>query len=137
MKSFDDMPLMVRKEIFQFVWPELTLSKVREMYQDQDVNPAEFDMHLFGYVNEMRRIGSGFIGEKSHLCGVSAKLLTVFRRLNIKTQDEFSAYYMKKQGVRTIVIWGLLKDSERSAFLTFVQPFLNGTDVFSLLPGWN
>lgn len=134
MTSFDDLPLMVRKEIFQFVWPELTLSKVREMYQHHDVNPAELDMHLFGYANEMQRIGSGFIGEKLHLCGVSAKLLTL---LDIKTQDEFCAYYIKKKGIRTIVIWGLLKDSERSAFLTFAQPFLNGIDDFYLLTGWN
>jgi hypothetical protein len=137
MTSFDDLPLMVRKEIFQFVWPELTLSKVRELYQQHGVDPVELDMHLFGYANEMRRIGSGFIGEKLHLCGVSPKLLTVFRRLNIKTQNEFCAYYIKKQGVRTVVIWGLLKDSERSAFLTFAQPFLNGTDVFYLIAGWN
>lgn len=136
-RSFDDMPLMVRREIFGYVWPELTLSKVRTIYEQEGAEVVMVDLHLYGYANEMIRIGSMYIGEQAVICGVSPKLMSIYTRLGIKTQDEFRDYYMKKQGVHTIVLWGLLTDNERTGFLNFVKPFLNGTDNFVLLPGWN
>jgi hypothetical protein len=136
-RSFDDLPSVIRKLIFGYVWPELTISKVRAIYEERDVNSRVFDLHLFGYANEMRRIGRYFNGERNFLIGVSPKLMDIFSRFGIRTQDEFRDYYIRKEGVQTIVLWGLLNDSERTAFLDFIEPFLNGTGDFSLVAGWN
>jgi len=120
MQAYDTLPESLRKLIFSFVWPELTVAKLRQMYEDRGLDVELVDKHLYEYANEKQEIksrlvdmGGGF-GNAYFNSGISRRILKIYKRN--KRIDDFMDYFRKK-GIISIDIWGLLVDKEREEFL--------------------
>ena len=128
MQSYDTLPESLRKHIFSFFWPELTLAKVRAIYEERGLAVELLDTHLYAYANEKQEIksrlvdmGGGF-GNVYFNSGISRRILKIYKRLKcIVDNQTFMAYFRKKGGINSIDLWGLLVENEREEFLQSID----------------
>ena len=128
MQSYDTLPESLRKHIFSFVWPELTLAKVRAIYEERGIAVELLDSHLYAYANENQVIksrlvdlGMGF-GNAYFISGISERIEKIYKRLKcIVDSSTFMDYYHKKGGIHSIDIWGLLVEKEREEFMQSID----------------
>ena len=124
MQSFDTLPESLRKHIFSFFWPQMTLAKVSAIYEERGLEVELMDTHLYAFANQnqevtVRLVDMGWpCGDILVRTGLTLKLLTIYKRLKcIVDTDTFMDYFKKKNGINSIDLWGLLVDKEREEFL--------------------
>jgi hypothetical protein len=103
------------------------------MYREHEVDFQWFTFHLHGFVNENRKLVVVVTERLSFSRDLSTKLLNIFCRLNdVVCKKTLMDYYLRKDGLQTHVIWGLLTDKERDQFVVYAMPYLKGQADFSL-----
>ena len=133
MLTLDTIPATLRREIFSFVWTEKTIFAMWKMYKENRVDFQWFTFHLHGFVNDNRKLVIVVTERLSFSRNLSTKLLTIFCRLKgVVCKKTLMDYYLRKDGLHTNVIWGLLTDVERDQFVVYVMPYLKGHADFSL-----
>ena len=133
MLTLDTIPTALRREIFSFVWTEKTIFAMWKMYKENRVDFQWFTFHLHGFVNDNRKLVIVVTERLSFSRNLSTKLLTIFCRLKgVVCKKTLMDYYLRKDGLHTNVMWGLLTDVERDQFVVYVMPYLKGQADFSL-----
>ena len=125
--SFDNLPVELRKQIFDFVWGNLCYENV---LQEWPIIASRKNVKhlLFKYFNNFRnwtlvyadRYGGGTtFAEK----GFSNKMAGIYLRHPRIEGIQEAKDYILENGLNGIVLWGLLKHSEREAFIKFLRDY--------------
>jgi len=125
--SFDNLPVELRKQIFDFVWGNLCYENVLQEWPN--IASRKNVKHLlFKFFNNFKdwtlvyaeNYGGGTTFVEK---GFSNKMASIYlRHPRIEGIQEAKDYILER-GLNGIVLWGLLKHSEREAFMKFIREY--------------
>jgi hypothetical protein len=132
--SFDNLPLELRKQIFDYVWGSLCYETVLQEWEN-NASRRNVKHLLFKFFNKRQNWTVIYTETSSRTkfeeVGFTNKIASIYLRHPRIEGIQQAKDFILQNGLNGLVLWGLLTHEERKSFIDYVRIFtnINGFDV--------